>query len=73
MQRPTPFGYKPTRRTQPYRANGLQQPGPALTNMQAGRPINGPNPMDVQRQFQGMAPKEGSLGWHLLRLQGFYS
>lgn len=76
MQSPTPFTFTPTRRTQPYRNNGQRQPGMALQNMMAGQPLHMPNPMDTQRGFQlgGMQPpKEGTLGWHLLRLRGFYS
>lgn len=75
IPRPTPFQFTPTRRTQPYRNNGQRQPGMPLQNMMAGQPVHLPNPMDAQRQFQaGMpVPKEGSLGWHLLRLNGFYS
>lgn len=74
MQQPSPYGYTPTSRTQPYRKNGLRPPGAALSAMLAGQPMHLPNPMDAQRQLmQGPSPVEGSLSWHLSRLNKNYS
>lgn len=62
---PQPWLIQPTRRTQPYRAEGGRAPGPALTAMLNGRSLYGQNPMDMMRQAQ---IRPGSLAALLMRL-----
>jgi hypothetical protein len=68
MDPASPFIFKPTRATQPYRQQpGMgRAPGPALDAMTRGRTLFGQNPQDLQRQLQAAQP--GSLWWHILSL-----